>query len=222
MLLPFAHAWRMLCEINRIADRQKKNVGHWLALHRHIRLDGVHQRIDAGCRRDALRRGDGQHRINDSNRRHQVRAADQHLYIGLLVGDYCIDRRLAAGTRSCGNGNDRNARRADFTDPLVLLNRTGVGHQYGDGFRRIDRTATAHRHDKITVALFVCLQPLLNVFHHRFGVDASVDRTGNAAVGQILLHLADQPQTEHNFVGNDQGFLPTALLTLYADLLGSA
>ena len=91
-------------------------VGTRLLARRHVGLDGVRERVDAGVRGDRRRRADGQQRVADRVARDQVRARDADLHLGLRVGDDRDRRRLRAGA---GGGRERDQRHAPGRAPTA-------------------------------------------------------------------------------------------------------
>ena len=133
------------------------------------------QTVDAGIGGQAQRHRQGQLEIDDRRGRAAGEPGDQHLFVGLGVGDDREARHLRAGAGGRRDGDDRQADLRDVVRHLVVAHLAAIGVQHRHALGGVDRAAAADRDQAVIGRL---AQPL----------DADGDNLGRRVGDGVLKH----------------------------------
>ncbi len=117
-----------------------------------IGLDRMGQAVDPGVGGQPQRHRQGQLKIDDRRRRAAGEPGDQHLLVGLGIGDDGKAGDLRAGARRGRDRDDRRAGSRDLVRHLVVAQMSAIGEQHRHALRGVDRAAAADRHQAVEIA----------------------------------------------------------------------
>jgi SNF family Na+-dependent transporter len=109
----------------------------------YLRLEGVGQSVEARERRDALRLGDRQLRIEQRDAAGGFLVPASHLDVRLCVGNQRERLSFAARTRCRRHGDHRQHRQCRFVHAPIVLHPAAVAVHKVDSFGTVQRTAAA-------------------------------------------------------------------------------
>ena len=147
-------------------------------------LDGVGQRVHAGCRGHMTRQPGHQRGIERGHRRHETRVGDHQLLVGLRVRNHGGHGHLGPSARGGRHRVDRCRRVQPLEIPDQLPRMLPVRDCQRNRLRRVHRRAAAERHDGIAALLLVERDPLLDQRDRRIRRDRVEHDVRRAALGQ--------------------------------------
>ncbi len=150
-----AGAWQVVLDEPHPLERDA--VGEGMESGRAVRLEAVHEGVDAGRRRDVARQADGELGVEDHDARHHERVKDDLLLVRLLVEDHARAADLRARPGRGWHRNDRcDARgicpRPPVADVLEVPERSLLSRHEGNDLACIERGTPAEGDDAVVAA----------------------------------------------------------------------
>jgi len=142
--------------------------------------------------------------IDDRRERTAGKPGDQHLFVGLGVGDYREPRHLRAGP---GGGRDRDDRWSGLWDlgrDLVIAHLSAIGEQHAHRLGGIDRAAAADRDKAVEATLGETTGAGLDDRGGRVGDGVGEHRPRDAGAIEMGGCPLEMPRACEKWIGDDQ------------------
>ena len=184
-----------------------------------IGLDRMGQAVEPGIGGQPQRHRQRQLVIDDRRERATGEPGDQHLLVGLGVGDHGKPRHLRAGAGGCRDRDDRGTGFGDLGRDLVIAHLPAIGDQHRHTFRRIDRAAAAKGDKAVEPALGEVAGAGFDDGGRRVGDSVGEDLPADAGPVQQVDGPAEMPGIGKKGISDDQR-LDEAKPPQYARQLG--
>ena len=139
-------------------------------------FEAMHERIDAGRRRDMRRQADGEFGIRDDQRRHDLRMENQFLFVAVFMhhDGAAADFRPRARCRRHGDhGGHAGFNHAQVIVALVheIPQRARLADHQGDGLCRIKTRSAAEGDHAVMLTVFIRLHAVVDILAGRVRFD---------------------------------------------------
>ncbi len=163
------------------------------------------QAVDPGVGGQPQRHRQGQLKIDDRHRGTAGEPGDQHLLVGLGVGDDGEAGDLRAGARGGRDRDDRRPRPRDLVRHLVVAQMPAIGEQHRHALGGVDRAAAADRDEAVEIAVAQDADAGFDDFGRRVGHRVGEDRPRNARLVEQPGRAVEDAAARDVGIGDDQG-----------------
>ena len=161
------------------------------------------QAVEPGIRGQPQRHGQRELIIDDRRQRTAGEPGDQHLLVGLGVGDDGEPRHLGAGAGGRRDRDDRRSGPRDLSRDLVIAHQPAIGSEDAHRLGGVDRAAAADRDKAVEMPLGETTGAGLDDGRGRIGNRVGKYLPWDANPVQLVGHPGEMPGTCEKRIGDD-------------------